>query len=97
MEVAGADRPAVERNVRRRLKRLPWRNAQLWSTGSSGEVQEWCQSGAIDFVSRLNDRVEDRIENAEGWESIDDLDNADPAATVAQYTQLPEVEYAEPN
>lgn len=52
----------------------------------------------IDFLmSRLNDRVEDRIENAEGWESIDDLDNADAAATVAQYSQLPEVEYAEPN
>lgn len=52
----------------------------------------------IDFLmSRLNDRVEDRIENAEGWESIDDLDNADATATVAQYSQLPEVEYAEPN
>lgn len=52
----------------------------------------------IDFLmSRLNDRVEDRIENAEGWESIDDLDNADAAGIVAQYSQLPEVEYAEPN
>ena len=52
----------------------------------------------IDFLmSRLNDRVEDRIENAEGWESIDDLDNADATATVAQYSLLPEVEYAEPN
>ena len=52
----------------------------------------------IDFLmSRLNDRVEDRIENAEGWVAIDDLDNADAAETVAQYSQLPEVEYAEPN
>lgn len=46
---------------------------------------------------RFHDRVEDRIENAEGWEAIDDLDNADAASIVAQYSQLPEVEYAEPN
>jgi len=45
----------------------------------------------------LNDRVEDRIENAPGWESIDDLDNADAYQTVAQYLTMPEVEYAEPN
>jgi len=49
------------------------------------------------LTSRLHDRVEDRIENAEGWEAIDDLDNADAASIVAQYSQLPEVEYAEPN
>src|SRR5215203_2698120 len=29
------------------------------------------------LTARLNDRIEDRIENAAGWESIDDLDNAD--------------------
>lgn len=46
---------------------------------------------------RLNDRVEDRIENIAGWTSIDDLDNADAAAIVAEYKQLAEVEYAEPN
>lgn len=46
---------------------------------------------------RLNDRIEDRIEHAEGWESVDDLDNADPATIVAEYSKLPEVEYAEPN
>ena len=46
---------------------------------------------------RLNDHIEDRIENAPGWESIDDLDDADAASIVAQYSQLPEVEYAEPN
>lgn len=45
----------------------------------------------------LHDRVEDRIENAEGWEAIDDLDNADAASIVAEYSKLPEVEYAEPN
>lgn len=53
---------------------------------------------AIDeLTARLNDRVEDRFEFDPGWESIDDLDNADPAAIVAQYRALPEVEYAEPN
>jgi subtilisin family serine protease len=55
-------------------------------------------SEAIDaLTARLHDRVEDRIENAEGWEAIDDLDNADAASIVAQYSQLPEVGYAEPN
>lgn len=55
-------------------------------------------SEAIDaLTARLHDRVEDRLENAEGWEAIDDLDNADAASIVAQYSQLPEVEYAEPN
>jgi subtilisin family serine protease len=44
-----------------------------------------------------HDRVEDRIENVNGLEAIDDLDNADAAATVNDYLQLPEVEYAEPN
>jgi subtilisin family serine protease len=53
---------------------------------------------AIDeLTARLNDRVEDRIENAAGWESIDDLDNADTLQTVAQYLARPEVEWAEPN
>lgn len=55
-------------------------------------------SEAIDaLTARLGDRVEDRLENAEGWQAIDDLDNADAASIVAQYSQLPEVEYAEPN
>lgn len=49
------------------------------------------------LTSRLNDRVEDRIENAAGWESIDDLDNADAATIVEEYSQLPEVEFVEPN
>jgi subtilisin family serine protease len=54
-----------------------------------------------DAINRLtaerNDRVEDRIENADGWEAIDDFDNADAATLVKEYQQLPEVEYAEPN
>lgn len=49
------------------------------------------------LTERLHDRVEDRIEYAEGWQSIDDLDNADAPAVVNEYLQLPEVEYAEPN
>ena len=49
------------------------------------------------LTSRLHDRIEDRIENIAGWTSIDDLDNADPNAIVAEYSQLAEVEYAEPN
>jgi subtilisin family serine protease len=53
---------------------------------------------AIDsLTSRLNDRIEDRIENAVGWEAIDDLDNKDASEIVAEYIQLAEVEYAEPN
>ncbi len=55
-------------------------------------------SDAIETLSaRLNDRVEDRIENAPGWTAIDDLDDASAAATVQQYLALPEVEYAEEN
>jgi subtilisin family serine protease len=49
------------------------------------------------LTAGFHDRVEDRIENADGWEAIDDLDNADASAIVDQYLRLPEVEYAEPN
>jgi len=49
------------------------------------------------IASRMNDRIEDRIENAAGWTAIDDLDNANADAIVAKYSSLPEVEYAEPN
>ncbi len=53
---------------------------------------------AIKTLSRrFNDHVEDRIENAPGWTAIDDLDDANAAATVQQYLALPEVEYAEEN
>lgn len=55
------------------------------------------QAAIESLTERLNDRVEDRIENLEGWEAIDDLDNADASAIVAEYSKLPEVEYAEPN
>ena len=49
------------------------------------------------LTAQLNDRVEDRIENVPGLEAIDDLDNADAAEVVNEYSKLPEVEYAEPN
>ena len=53
---------------------------------------------AIDnIMQQFHDRIEDRIENDPGLDAIDDLDNADVAATVAKYSSLPEVEYAEPN
>jgi subtilisin family serine protease len=50
-----------------------------------------------ELAAGFNDQVEDRIENAPGWMSIDDLDDADALRTVAQYLALPEVEYVEPN
>lgn len=46
---------------------------------------------------KLNDRIEDRIENAPGWVAVDDLDDASPADVVAVYRSLPQVEYAEEN
>src|SRR5690242_18241722 len=50
-----------------------------------------------DIMQRFHDRIEDRIESDPGLDAIDDLDDADVASTVAQYSALPEVEYAEPN
>lgn len=51
---------------------------------------------ALETLSeRLNDQIEDRIENVPQWAAIDDLDNANPADIVAEYRALPEVEYAE--
>jgi thermitase len=76
----------------------------LSETNSFGtpEVLVKFKSGVSDeaieaLTARLHDRVEDRIENADGVEAIDDLDNADAATIVAEYSKLPEVEYAEPN
>jgi subtilisin family serine protease len=45
--------------------------------------------------SRLNDRIEDQIENAPGWTAVDDLDDAPVAEILKQYRELSEVEYAE--
>jgi len=49
------------------------------------------------LTAQRNDRVEDRIENVSGLEAIDDLDNADATTVASEYSQLAEVEYAEPN
>jgi subtilisin family serine protease len=49
------------------------------------------------LTAQRNDRVEDRIENVSGLEAIDDLDNADATTVAGEYSQLAEVEYAEPN
>ena len=49
------------------------------------------------IAARMNDRVEDRIENVPGLEAIDDLDDANADAVAAKYMSLAEVEYAEPN
>src|SRR6185369_17752608 len=49
------------------------------------------------LTAQRNDRVEDRIENVSGLEAIDDLDNADAMTVASEYSQLAEVEYAEPN
>lgn len=49
------------------------------------------------ITSQLHDRVEDRIENVSGLDAIDDLDDANVTELVAQYSRMPEVEYAEEN
>lgn len=49
------------------------------------------------ITARLNDDVEDRIEAVEGLDVIEDEDNRAASEVVAQYSALPEVEYAEAN
>lgn len=68
-------------------------NAEVLVKFKSGVSDEAIEA----LTQRLHDRVEDRIENADDVDAIDDLDNADPASVVAEYSKLPEVEYAEPN
>jgi subtilisin family serine protease len=50
-----------------------------------------------EIATRYNDQLHDEIEVVPGLTSIDDRDNADALAVVAQYATLNEVEYAEPN
>jgi len=61
-----------------------------FKSGTSDEAIE-------NIMEQFHDRIEDRIESDPGLDAIDDLDDADVAATVARYSSLPEVEYAEPN
>ncbi|HEY6118590.1 MAG TPA: S8 family peptidase [Pyrinomonadaceae bacterium] len=49
------------------------------------------------ITARFHDQVEDEIEAVPGLDAIDDLDDADVDQLVAQYSALPEVEYAEKN
>jgi thermitase len=50
------------------------------------------------ITRRLNDRIEDRIENVSGLAVIEDEDGLDPEAVAAQYRAMTDsVEYAEPN
>jgi subtilisin family serine protease len=49
------------------------------------------------ITAHLHDQVEDEIESVPGLEVINDLDDADAEAVVAEYRALPEVEYAEKN
>jgi subtilisin family serine protease len=90
--VAQKKRAATPADMALAESRIPGRPEVLvkFKSGVSEQTIE-------DLTTRFHDRVEDRIENAPGWESIDDLDDADADRTVAQYLALPEVEYAEPN
>ena len=97
-------RPARFVPVEEKKKAMTVEDISLSETRSLGapEILVKFKSGvtqdAIDrLVAERNARVEDRIENIEGWEAIDDFDNADAATLVKEYQQLPEVEYAEPN
>jgi len=49
------------------------------------------------LTASMHDRVEDRIENAPGWEAIDDLDNSSVKEIIAAYSSRPEVEDIEEN
>jgi thermitase len=49
------------------------------------------------IMTTLHDEVEDRIEAVDGLDVIEDEDGKDTATVVAQYSALPEVEYAEAN
>lgn len=50
------------------------------------------------IASKLNDRVEDKLEIVSGLTSIDDLDDADPESVAAQYAAMTDiVSYAQVN
>ena len=49
------------------------------------------------ITNRFNDRIQDEIEAVPGLVTIHDPDSGDAVAVSAQYSALPEVEYAEPN
>jgi subtilisin family serine protease len=92
MPVAEKKRPVTAADMALAESRIPGR-PELLVKFKSGVSQRTIE----DLTARFHDRVEDRIENAPGWESIDDLDDVNPYLAVAQYLAQPEVEYAEPN
>jgi subtilisin family serine protease len=49
------------------------------------------------IAARLHDRVEDEIESVDGLVALEDLDGEQAVQVVADYSSLPEVEYAEQN
>lgn len=55
------------------------------------------QDAIEQIARRLNDQIEDRIESVDGLEVIEDEDGKNADDIVAQYRELPEVEYAEAN
>jgi len=59
----------------------------------SGTTQEAIKR----ITAQFNDEVEDRIESVDGLEVIEDEDGSNADQVVAQYRNLPEVEYAEAN
>src|SRR5690349_9288731 len=90
--------------VEEKKREMTVENISLSETRSFGSPEilvKFKSAVSQETIDRLtaerNDRVEDRIENADGWEAIDDFDNADAATLVKEYQQLPEVEFAEPN
>src|SRR6266850_63635 len=55
------------------------------------------QNTIENITQRLNDQVEDQIESVTNLEVIEDEDGKDAESLLAQYRNLPEVEYAELN
>ncbi|HVF22548.1 MAG TPA: S8 family peptidase [Pyrinomonadaceae bacterium] len=92
MPVAEKKRPSTAADIALAESRIPGRPELLvkFKSGVSPRTIE-------ELTARFHDHVEDRIENAPGWASIDDLDDVNPYLAVAQYLGQPEVEYAEPN
>jgi subtilisin family serine protease len=69
------------------------REAEVLVRFKSGVSEERIE----EIAASHHDRVEDEIESVEGLAAIDDLDDESPAQVAAEYSSLPEVEYAEPN
>ncbi|HJQ32127.1 MAG TPA: S8 family serine peptidase [Pyrinomonadaceae bacterium] len=99
--VVGVPLPAAEAPPRRvspeeeraRRERANTGEAEVLVRFKAGVSEERMQA----IAAGLHDRVEDEIESVEGLAAIDDLDGESAEQIVADYSALPEVEYAEPN